>query len=82
MTINYVLPELFDTDRLRQNLKVFGEKNGRTLDEEIAEHLTAIPARRLGRPEELGATVAFLCSNHAGFITGQSIHANGGTAFF
>jgi 3-oxoacyl-[acyl-carrier protein] reductase len=78
VTINNVLPELFDTDRLRQNLKVFGEKNGRTLDEEIAEHLTAIPARRLGRPEELGATVAFLCSNHAGFITGQSFVLDGG----
>ncbi|MEH6757403.1 MAG: SDR family oxidoreductase [Parasphingorhabdus sp.] len=78
VTINNLLPELFDTDRLRQNLTTIGKKNGRTLEEEMAEHLKNSPAKRLGRPEELGATCAFLCSEHAGFITGQSILLDGG----
>ena len=78
VTINNVLPELFDTDRLRQNLTTIGAKNGRSLDAEIEEHLRITPAKRLGRPEELGQTCAFLCSQHAGFITGQSILLDGG----
>ena len=78
VTINNVLPELFDTDRLRQNLTTIGAKHGRSVDAEIAAHLEAIPAGRLGRPEELGAACAFLCSQHAGFITGQSILLDGG----
>ena len=78
VTINNVLPELFDTDRLRQNLSKIGDKHGRSLEDEIADHLEIIPAKRLGRPEELGATCAFLCSQHAGFITGQSILLDGG----
>lgn len=78
VTINNVLPELFDTERLRQNLTKIGGKHGRSLDEEIAAHLAQTPARRLGRPEELGAACAFLCSEHAGYITGQSILMDGG----
>lgn len=78
VTINNVLPELFDTDRLRQNLTTIGKKNGRSLEDEMREHLQVTPAKRLGRPQELGATCAFLCSEHAGFITGQSILLDGG----
>ena len=39
---------------------------------------TAIPAGRLGTPEEFGKTCAFLCSAHAGYITGQNIRLDGG----
>ena len=38
-----------------------------------------IAAKRLGRPEEVGDTCAFLCSAQAGFISGQSIHLDGGS---
>jgi len=78
VTINNVLPELFDTDRLRQNLTKIAIKHGQSLDDEIAAHMEEIPVKRMGRPEELGATCAFLCSKHAGFITGQSILLDGG----
>jgi 3-oxoacyl-[acyl-carrier protein] reductase len=44
-----------------------------------AERVATIPAKRFGDPSELGATCAFLCSAHAGFITGQSILLDGGT---
>ncbi|MDC0714351.1 SDR family oxidoreductase [Stigmatella sp. ncwal1] len=48
----------------------------------IAEELLSaqIPAWRLGRPEELGALVAFLSSDQAAYITGQSIVADGGAS--
>jgi 3-oxoacyl-[acyl-carrier protein] reductase len=36
------------------------------------------PSRRFGRPDEFGATCAFLCSAHAGYITGQNILMDGG----
>lgn len=44
----------------------------------LAERVQAIPVRRLGTPEELAATVAFLTSRQAGFITGQTIQVDGG----
>ena len=44
-----------------------------------AERIDAVPARRIGNPDELGATCAFLCSAQAGYITGQNILIDGGT---
>ncbi len=41
-----------------------------------------IPMQRQGKVDEIAGTVMFLISDDGGFITGQSIHANGGTAFF
>ena len=41
-----------------------------------------IPMQRQGKVDEIASTVMFLISDEGGFITGQSIHANGGTAFF
>ena len=40
--------------------------------------LRRIPLRRFGRPEEVGVTVAFLCSKAAGYITGNVIRVDGG----
>ena len=49
------------------------------LDAEVVEHaLPLVPARRLGRPEEVAAAVAFLLSEDAGYITRQVISVNGG----
>ncbi len=42
--------------------------------------LSRIPARRMGNPQEIAATVAFLASDEAAYITGQTIHVNGGMA--
>lgn len=44
----------------------------------LEQRLQAVPLKRAGKPEELAATVAFLASEHAGFITGESIQLDGG----
>jgi 3-oxoacyl-[acyl-carrier protein] reductase len=43
-----------------------------------AERIGGVPARRVGDPDELGAACAFLCSAHAGYITGQNLLMDGG----
>jgi 3-oxoacyl-[acyl-carrier protein] reductase len=42
--------------------------------------LARIPAGRFGTPEEIGAAVVYLASEEAGYVTGQTLHANGGMA--
>jgi 3-oxoacyl-[acyl-carrier protein] reductase len=78
VTINGLLPGIFDTDRWRGGLKGRAAKRGTTFEEERAEGIAAVPAKRVGSPAEFGATAAFLCSAHAGYITGQSLLIDGG----
>jgi 3-oxoacyl-[acyl-carrier protein] reductase len=78
VTINGLLPGPFDTDRLRGNLKFNAQKLGKTEAELEQARKQANPARRFGTIEEFGAACAFLCSVHAGFITGQNLLMDGG----
>jgi 3-oxoacyl-[acyl-carrier protein] reductase len=78
VTINNLLPGPFDTDRVRDTAAKAAAASGRTIEEVRAERQAQIPARRYGHPDEFGATAAFLCSMHAGFITGQNIVLDGG----
>jgi 3-oxoacyl-[acyl-carrier protein] reductase len=78
VTINNILPGSFDTDRLRSNFKVTAQRLG-TSEEKAAEaRIATIPARRFGTPDEFGQACAFLCSSHAGYITGQNLLIDGG----
>ena len=79
VTINSILPGAFDTDRLRGILNNAAKKSGKTADEAAAARKNTIPAKRFGTPEEFGAACAFLCSAHAGYITGQNLLIDGGT---
>ena len=63
--VNHVVPGAFDTSR--------GPTTGAT-----PAAPDSIPVGRLGMPEEIANTVAFLASDHASYITGQTIHVNGG----
>lgn len=78
VTINGLLPGRFETDRLRENLEFVAQQSGRPVQAETTQALKSIPAGRFGQPEEFGAIAAFLCSRHAGFITGQNIMVDGG----
>lgn len=74
VTINNLLPGLFDTERGHGAAALIGGGSGLSGDEYIA----TLPAGRLGLIEEFGATCAFLCSQQAAYITGQNILVDGG----
>ncbi len=79
VTINNLLPGLFDTDRIRTSMGTVAAKAGKTVEELVAVRQTSIPAQRLGNPEEFGALCAMLCSAQAGYMTGQNILLDGGS---
>lgn len=67
ITVNTVAPGFIDTDMTQ------------TLTDEQKEGIfSQVPANRLGKPEEIASTVAFLASDAAAYITGETIHVNGG----
>ena len=78
VTINFVLPGIFETDRFRSNVEATVKKRGITYEAALKERVDAVPARRVGDPDELGKTCAFLCSAQAGYITGQNVLIDGG----
>jgi 3-oxoacyl-[acyl-carrier protein] reductase len=78
VTINNLLPGAFDTDRLHTVLQVVAQRAGTTFEEQVAIRKQKIPARRLGTAAEFGAICAFVCSVHAGYITGQNLLVDGG----
>ena len=78
VTINGILPGPFDTDRLRGTSQKMAEARQVALSVIDAERKAAVPAGRYGTADEFGAVVAFLCSVHAGFITGQNVLIDGG----
>ena len=78
VTINFILPGSFDTDRLRSNLDLNAKKKGVSYAAALAERVGVVPAGRVGQPDEFGAACAFLCSAHAGYITGQNLLIDGG----
>src|SRR5437764_1065208 len=78
VTINFVLPGTFDTDRLRSNMAANAKRKGVSIEDARAERIATVPAKRFGEPEEFGQACAFLCSAHAGYITGQNLLIDGG----
>jgi 3-oxoacyl-[acyl-carrier protein] reductase len=78
VTINNILPGKFDTDRIRKTIQFAAQKSGRSVEEQASIQGAEIPAGRLGDPHEFGQACAFLCSAHAGYITGQNLRLDGG----
>lgn len=79
VTINSLAPERFDTDRQTRMAKAAMAREGIDWDEARRRQTATIPAGRLGRPEEFGATCAFLCSAQAGYMTGMNVRLDGGS---
>ncbi|MCA1930712.1 3-oxoacyl-ACP reductase FabG [Rheinheimera sp.] len=67
ITVNAIAPGFIDTDMTKE-----------LSDEQKEAIFSQVPANRLGQPEEIAAAVAFLASGPAAYITGETIHINGG----
>jgi 3-oxoacyl-[acyl-carrier protein] reductase len=78
VTINNLLPGVFDTDRIKATLEGGAKKTGKTVDEMRQQRMNTIPAKRFGTPDEFGTACAFLCSAQASYITGQNLLMDGG----
>jgi 3-oxoacyl-[acyl-carrier protein] reductase len=78
VTINNLLPGIFDINAQREHIGAMVE-TGKTFDELWRARAAANPAKRYSRPAELGDYCAFLCSQNAGFITGQNLVIDGGS---
>ncbi len=79
VTINFLLPGPFGTERLYGYLEATAKKSGISKEQAFAARTAAVPAKRFGDPAEFGDACAYLCSAQAGFITGQSLLLDGGT---
>lgn len=81
VTLNSVLPGMFHTAAVREQFTAAAQRNGTSYEAEVANFAEAyqIPAKRFGEPRDVGSLVAWLCSEHASYITGQSIVVDGGT---
>ncbi|HLG65786.1 MAG TPA: SDR family oxidoreductase [Ktedonosporobacter sp.] len=79
ITINNVCPGRILTDRIRQVYQLDAKKQqGISEEEALKDAAREIPMGRIGKPEELGALVAFLASEQAAYITGTTIQVDGG----
>jgi 3-oxoacyl-[acyl-carrier protein] reductase len=78
VTINNLLPGAFDTDRLRTTLKGAAASGGLSIEEVADRRRKTLPAQRFGEAGEFGALCAFVCSAHAGYLTGQNLLIDGG----
>jgi 3-oxoacyl-[acyl-carrier protein] reductase len=79
VTINNLLPGIFDSDAQHRHIRGMIAGTGKTFEQAFRARAAASTAKRYGDPAELGALCAFLCSVHAGYITGQSLLIDGGS---
>jgi 3-oxoacyl-[acyl-carrier protein] reductase len=78
ITVNNILPGYTRTERVEQLADATAAKEGLTRQDIVARFEREIPMRRLGEPKEFAALAAFLASERASYITGQSIAVDGG----
>jgi 3-oxoacyl-[acyl-carrier protein] reductase len=79
VTINNLLPGIFDTARLQSNFETQAKNTGLAVEQVRAKRIDALPGKRLGNLEEFGKMCAFICSAHASYLNGQNILLDGGS---
>jgi len=78
ITVNNVCPGRILTDRITHLASEKAKREGTSVEAALAAMETDVPARRIGRPEELASLVVFLASERASYITGTTIQVDGG----
>jgi 3-oxoacyl-[acyl-carrier protein] reductase len=78
ITVNNVLPGYTDTERLADLFTARSKKSGLSETQVREETVKTIPAGRLGKPEEIAAAVAFLCTPAAAYVNGVNLPVDGG----
>lgn len=78
VTVNCVMPGRIATDRVASLDEAAAAASGRSIEDVRAAARRSIPTGRYGDPAEFGATVAYLCSEQAAYVTGASIPVDGG----
>jgi 3-oxoacyl-[acyl-carrier protein] reductase len=78
ITVNNLMPGYTRTERVEELARATAERDATTPEAVAARWIGQIPAGRLGEPRELAALAAFLASDRAGYITGQSVAVDGG----
>lgn len=78
VTVNNLLPGFTRTERMVELSEVTATKEGVTPDQALARFTAAVPMGRMGEPREFAALAAFLASERASYITGQSMAVDGG----
>ncbi|MEK9775982.1 MAG: SDR family oxidoreductase, partial [Quisquiliibacterium sp.] len=78
VTINNLLPGMFDTDRLKGTIEAAAKQQGISVEESRNRRIAMVPAARLGTSEEFGQACAYLCSAQASYVTGQNFLIDGG----
>ena len=78
VTINNLLPGKMDTDRLKGGFQMAAQRTGQSVEAIRTAQAAEVPVGRFGNAEEFGQTCAFMCSVHAGYMTGQNILLDGG----
>ncbi len=78
VTVNSILTGLFDTERIQSLTNLDAQRLGISYGEALQQRLQQVPAGRLGKPEEYGYLVAFICSEYANYLTGTNIPLDGG----
>ncbi|MBP7860375.1 SDR family oxidoreductase [bacterium] len=78
ITVNCIAPGSIETDRMQDLMEQRTKASGQSKDEYQKQYVSAIPAGRMGTPEEFAAVAAFLCSTRASYVTGSTICVDGG----
>lgn len=79
ITVNTIGTGYIGTERMYEYIDKVAAENKLTRDDMLAQIAKTVPVGRPGKPEEMAATIAFLCSELAGYVTGNLIPVDGGT---
>lgn len=78
ITVNCIAPGSIETDRMQDLMEQRTKTSGQSKEEYQKQYVSAIPAGRMGTPEEFAAVAAFLSSTRASYVTGSTICVDGG----